>query len=160
MERKCGNKYGGGLIPTPVGLPDALTGVVKHLKEGTLGRLAVAPRQQHLLSIADREGIVIVAHPSRGPEVYFATPLNLSRLEQHPPAPLPLRRSLIDGFCLTMRGAAEHGVRTSRCELGHPTVSRLCPGLMSFTPPIAPRVSRRVFSYIRYSIWYLRQQSS
>ena len=27
MERKCGNKFGGGLIPTPVRLPDAITGV-------------------------------------------------------------------------------------------------------------------------------------
>jgi hypothetical protein len=97
MERKCGNKFGGGLIPTPVRLPDVLTGVVKQQKEGTLSRLAVAP--QHLLKIAEREDIIIVAHPGRGPEVYFATPL--SRPEQH-------RRlchfgALVDGFCLTMR---------------------------------------------------------
>jgi hypothetical protein len=53
MERKCGNKFGGGIIPSPVRLPDTLTGVVKLRKEGTLERPAVAP--QHLLEIARRE---------------------------------------------------------------------------------------------------------
>jgi hypothetical protein len=99
MERKCGNKFGGGLVPAPVRLPDALTGVVKQRKEGTLARLAVAP--QHLLTIAHNEGIIIEARPGRGPLVYFATPLTLSRFEQH--RRLCLFGALVDGFCLTMR---------------------------------------------------------
>jgi hypothetical protein len=97
MERKCGNKFGGGLIPTPVRLPDALTGVVKQRKEGTLARLAVAP--QHLLKIAEREDIIIVARPGRGPAVSFASPL--SRSERH--RRLCFFGALVDGFCLTMR---------------------------------------------------------
>jgi hypothetical protein len=97
MERKCGNKFGGGLIPSPVRLPDALTGVVKQRKEGTLERLAVTP--QHLVEIARREDIIIVARPGMGPAVSFASPL--SHVERH--RRLCFFGALVDGFCLTMR---------------------------------------------------------
>jgi hypothetical protein len=66
-------------------------------QEGTLERLAVAP--QHLLGIADREGIVIEAVAGRGPIVYFASPLSVSERHRR----LCLFGALIDGFCLTMR---------------------------------------------------------
>ena len=97
MERKCGTKFGGGLIPSPVRLPDALTGIVNLRQEGTLERLAVAP--QHLLGIADKEGIVIEAVEGCGPKVYFAYPLSISERHKR----LCLFGALVDGFCLTMR---------------------------------------------------------
>ena len=97
MEDKCGVKFGSGNVPKLVHVPKALRGIILQRGEGTLERLAVAP--QHLLNIADYEGIILTPRPGRGPVVSFSRdfPDNVKQSK------LAYFGACLDGWVLTMR---------------------------------------------------------
>ena len=98
LETKCGLKFGSAGIPALVHIPRSLRGVIQQRGEGTLERLVVAP--QHLLNIAEYEGIILTPQHGRGPRVSFARDYFTDTQKQ---MKLAYFGACLDGWVLTMR---------------------------------------------------------